>query len=173
MQAPRNKREFYDRWLKLEFGNRPRCWATLDELTASGFQGKFSIRSRIPGGKLATQQRLGDKDHPTQDVVYQESLPDHLLVIQASLGRDEQHGLWIEYCLDKDVHFRQAMAQSQFKTGLKAVLVLQEFVDPASLQDLYQLMDTYPDGVIEFATFSQPLGVLPGRRTVIFELRAY
>lgn len=172
--APLNKMEFYERWLNMHFGNRPRCWLSLDELKASGYDGKFSVRSRTPGGRLQTKQSLEQQHSSIGDnVVYQESLPDQFLVIQASMGRDPFQGLWIEYCLESNIHFRQAMQQSTFARGLEATMLLRRFVDPSSLDDLFQLTDSYPNAVIEFATYTIDVGVLPRRRTVIFEVREY
>jgi hypothetical protein len=65
------------------------------------------------------------------------------------------------------------MNTSTLARGLRANFVLKQHVDSSSLDDVMDLIATFPDAVIEFATFTRNVGVLPRRKTVIFEVREY
>ena len=104
--------------------------------------------------------------------VFQEIMPDEDLVIQGSLSYSS-NGLTLEFCLLRNVTFREAMAQAQTVMGLGANFTLRQFVDPSSLDDLFFLIRRFPNSVIEFATYRRPVGVWPHRCTVIFEVREY
>jgi hypothetical protein len=174
MSGPGNKQDFYRRWLRGEFGNHPHAWTSPEDLARSGYSGLLSVRSLTPGGRMETGVTVQDAmGRPWQGgVVFQQVMPDQDLVIQGSLS-DVFTGLSLEYCLEPNVNFRQAMTMARRATGLNAVLILRQFVDPASLEDLYELIDRFPNAVIEFATFRRLVGVCPHRRTVIFEIREY
>ena len=106
------------------------------------------------------------------NVVFQEAMNDQDLVIQGCLGCDPA-GLWLEYCLEPDLNFRQAMMRASQVKALQAIFVLRQHVDASSLDDLFDLVGRYPNAIIEFATFTKPVGIYPHRRTVIFEVREY
>ena len=80
-QAPVNKPEFYDRYLKGQFGNRPRVWTSLDALKESGYEGTVSIRSMTPGGTCKVRVPVADlksgeyRVDAAHNAVFQESLP--------------------------------------------------------------------------------------------------
>jgi hypothetical protein len=57
--------------------------------------------------------------------------------------------------------------------GLEVLMLLDQFVDPSSRDDLRILWDSYPDAVIEFASYPYHLGRIPRRNTVIWEVRNY
>jgi hypothetical protein len=174
VHGPRNKREFYRRWLLGEFGNYPATWTTADDLRNSGYQGPLSVRSLTPAGRMETGVSV--QEALSRDwyggVVFQQTMPDQDLIIQGALGSDPA-GLWLDFCLEPNINFRQAMAKASQVQGLQTVMVLRSYVDPPSLDDLFELVERFPNAVIEFATFRRPVGVYPHRNTVIFEVREY
>ena len=173
MNGPQNKHAFYRNWHRGEFGNTPRTWRSLRELEQSGYQGLLSVRSKTPSGRMETNVSVREAmGRRWQDEVFQEKMPDELLVIQGSLGY-EPTGLSLEYCLEPNLNFREAMGRSTLAQGLQATFILKQLVDPPSLDDLYDLIQRYPNAIIEFATFHRNVGVCPHRRTVIFEVREY
>ena len=118
MNGPRNKHEFYTRWLRGEFGNIPPSWKNKDELAESGYKGLLSVRSMTPGARMETQVTVHEalsKRWPS-DVVFQAIMPDEDLVLQGSLSYDHC-GLTLEYCMEPCINFRQAMNQAQNVNG--------------------------------------------------------
>lgn len=57
--------------------------------------------------------------------------------------------------------------------GLLARSLLRHYCDPASVDCIYELLDLYPDHAIEFSAFRVPVGTVPHRNTVIWEVRDY
>jgi hypothetical protein len=190
LQAPKNKPEFYRRYIKQEFGNRPRLWESLDELLASDYNGMVSIRSLVPGGKCLYRVPVDQlrRDRPSfHDAIFQQNvracirekatnktpqLPDEYLTLQGSLSFDDL-GVILEYSSERNKKFREAT----FTTlrGVRARHVLHQFLDPSSLADLFAMLDMYNQDkcVIEFAAYDVDVGVIPNRNWVIFEVRAY
>ena len=62
---------------------------------------------------------------------------------------------------------------SKHYLGLSAKLVLEKFLDPASVEDIYTLARNYENAVIEFSCYDENVGVFPHRNTVIWEVRNY
>lgn len=177
MQGPISKSVFYRAWLAGKFGNRQRTWESLSQLASSDYHGLVSIRSKIPGGPCWYNIESDDLRQGSMAsnnlVFFSESLPDEHLVIQGSVHRSER-GLVLEYCLEKNIKFRRAMMNDRMKRAerTQALLLLMNLLDPNSYDDINELLDTYPNAIVEFATFSVNVGTLK-RPTVIFEVREY
>jgi hypothetical protein len=128
----------------------------------------------VPGGpsryRVSVESLRADPPAATGGVIYQESLPDELLLLQGTLMQDDL-GLVLEYSTEKNKKFREAT----FSTlrGLRARHVLHGALDASSLADLFILLDMDENCVIEFATYEIDVGVQPNRNTVIFEVRGY
>ena len=56
--------------------------------------------------------------------------------------------------------------------GLRAKLKLQHYMDAVSWDWLQEIFDTFPNSVVEFSTFSCPVGHL-GWNTAFWEIRNY
>jgi hypothetical protein len=181
MPTPHNKTDFYRRYLAGEFGNRPRTWGTWPELRDSDYKGLVTIRDMQPGGPChyyisSEDLRAGVIPDGVNlgRVRFNESMPDMLLTIQGNVWRDET-GLRLDYSRLPDIGHRQAVRQPWMRhaAGLMALSLLHQFLTPSSLSDLYELWENYPDAVIEFSTYSVPVGTHPHRNTVFWECRAY
>lgn len=68
---------------------------------------------------------------------------------------------------------REAMKHAKRATGLRAQMILKELLWPSSYDDLMDLIDLFPEHVIEFGAHTRAVGVLPHRNTVVWEVRAY
>jgi hypothetical protein len=173
----RNKAEMYQRLFKGEFGNKNMTWATLEELEASGYKGELGIRSSYVGGRVdmvmahdARRVAEGRPDFPFM-VSYSERLPDDRLTFQGEVQRSER---WYDLTYShQKVWMREALKSPLYASGLKALSLLQYYMDPSSYSDLMVLFDQYPDSVIEFACFDCDIGIIPHRNTVIWEVRNY
>ncbi len=68
---------------------------------------------------------------------------------------------------------RQAMQQAQDAVGLTAERLLRAKMTASSYSDLQTLLELYPSSVIELGVYATPVGELPNRNTVIWEVRNY
>lgn len=57
--------------------------------------------------------------------------------------------------------------------GVMALMLLLRHLNPNSLDDLWELLDTYPDHVVELSALDRCYGTVPGRNAIIWEVRAY
>lgn len=70
--------------------------------------------------------------------------------------------------------WRQALRDhGQTWFGLQAKNLLKGHMDAASYNDVMELLDLYPGHVIEFSVCDRQVGMVPGRNTVIWEVRDY
>jgi hypothetical protein len=180
--APRTKSEFYERYLKGEFGNRPRTWASWAELREAPYAGRVTIRDLRPGGPCyygvdVVDLRAGKYPKGCDtlaDKRFNESMPDEFLTIQGNVWLDA-FGLKLEYSCEPNVGHRAAVNQPLVKTAerLGALSLLKTYMDWNSYDDLQELLENYPEAVIEFSAYSKFVGVLPGRSAVFWEVRLY
>lgn len=112
---------------------------------------------------------LQDQDTLDQFLV-SEATPDHQLVIQGELTR--LFGLDLSFSREKNLSLREAMKVPHRVSGLSAQILLQSTLEPEDYDDLQVLLELYPDHVIEFSSFSVPLGNL-NRHMVVWEVRKY
>lgn len=57
--------------------------------------------------------------------------------------------------------------------GLAARHLLERHLSPSSLADLWALFERYPGHVCEFSVCDRPIGTIPGRNAVVWEVRHY
>lgn len=173
----RTKWQMYQLWKTGAFGNKVRHWNTLEDFLASGYVGRCGFRSTTP-----SSPNMGVFDSPSELVaalpnthevlVFSEGTHDNFLLVQGELARGAS-GLYLHYSTEKLVMRRALATSPQNATGLKVHTILRYFCDPNSYEDLMLLLDMYPGHVVEFSTFSKNLGEIPGRNTVIWEVRHY
>jgi len=178
----RTKRQFVREYQKGTFGNRAPTWNTLAEFQASGYRGLVHIRNRVAGGPTwydipaqevaQTWTDLVRKGIKADSLYLSGMAPHHKGTIQGEIRRDE---LWLTltYCSAK-LPMRESMANGASTAhGLAATMMLRHYMDPASFDWVMDLLDMYPDHVIEFSCFSIPWGTIPNRNTVVWEVRQY
>lgn len=173
MRIP-NKRRFFRLWQQGLLGNRPRTWPDAATLERSGYRGTVTLRS-APGAHGTARHNV-----PVEEALrtappgtsFNEPVPDHLLVLQGEVMRSTR-GLELTYSTERGTPMREAMRRSQKATGATALVLLRRHLWPSSLEDLYELLDLYPDAVIEFSAFEVHVGDQPHRNTLIWEVRNY
>lgn len=177
----KDKTQMYEMLRAGLFGNTLRTWDTEEAYLASGYRGRTSLRCKQPGVTfrhglshdevLVAYHQCFEGCNPSE-FVFCESAPDWAVTIQGEVQRGWE-GLTLTGSHDKSNN-REAMRNKPFQLyGLVAQITLQEFMDPASYDDVMELLELYPDHVVEFSTFSVSLGSIPGRNTVIWEVRLY
>jgi len=174
----RSKGKMYKLLQKGSLGNTFRTWGSWSEVLKSGYRGIVSVRSKsiadpirmydVPFEVVAASMENKLKG---KDVVILEATPHSTRRIQGEL-RDLPGGMYFRYTLAR-LPMRVAFdVDDRLATGVQANILLREYVDPSSYDDILELFNMYPGCVIEFTTFSVNVGTL-GRPTVIWEVRHY
>jgi hypothetical protein len=183
----RNKPEYYKLAETYKFGNRFRTWDGIDEWKCSGYNGPIRFRSKVPGSKVFTthapfvgrsnvvrayQNLLKNGSH-AGDIIFCEPAPEQYLTFQGEVCELPGQGLYLRWSTELDLTNREAMSRPTGNhVGLAARILLREYLDPPDHDDLWEILDTWPEHVVEFSTYSIKVGVF-GRRTVIWEVRKY
>lgn len=179
-----SKRDFYRRWHLNEFGNRPGSWNSIEEAEAAGFQGPlFGVRSTKPmwsgfrrgilwRDRRKVWQEYVDQGEDPSTLRIGQDVPEDKRTLQGHVYRTHR-GLDLEYSL-KPGTVRDVM-QSGFERawGVKAKVILETYMCPSSFADLEAIFELYDGHVVEFTCFSVNVGLIPGRNTVIWEVRDY
>lgn len=165
-------------------GNTLRAWTSLQEVFASGYRGTLTLRYageaggglcryEVPLAEVATVMRDWTQAGANPDLVrFNESAPDQFLLLQGEVTR-LPCGLTL-FGSTQPGKMREALRKmGRHLYGLQAKLILEYHLDAASYTDMMDLLDSFPDHVIEFSTYSVDLGQAPHRNTVIWEVRAY
>ena len=179
-----SKAEYYLRWERGDFGNRPRNWQTLKEALDDPYGGAVSIRYSVPGSPW---HRSAVPKHTLAETVnelkllgaderllrFNENPPDDQLLLQGEVMRTPC-GLALHYSREKKVSLRQGLARGgELANGLVAVTILKEMLTPVDYDDIMELLTLYEGAVVEFSCYSVPVGVCPHRSTLIWEVRHY
>lgn len=175
MGTIRSKIEYYRLWRAGVLGNRPRTWATLEDLLKSGWPGPVTLRSTQVGFK--TKYDLSIKEAATcasltVGATFNESLPDDKLLIQGEAMRGER-GLELTYSIIRKPMKLALAEETRWANGVVAKALLDHYLWPPSRDDFEALWDLYPDSVIEFGAYSIAVGDQPHRNTLIWEVRNY
>jgi hypothetical protein len=185
-----NKAAMYERYLRGDFGNRLRTWDNLKDYFESGYDKPVVLRYKVAGSKwqkygLQTPADVSQQvaDWITDDDGYDPALTtlnelgaDDKLILQGEAYRSPM-GLYLRYStIPKPM--RLALKEEELHAhGLVAKILLQQFMYPSSYEWLMHLLDEYDGHVVEFSTFSCPVGesvVGPqDHNTVFWEVRNY
>ena len=83
-------------------------------------------------------------------------------------------GLRVFGTTDRKLKWREAFRQTGIEwTGAAAHAVLKTYLWPADYDDLFALLDRYPQHVVELTACERTVGVIPGRRACFWECRLY
>lgn len=169
----------YDLWLRGRFGNLLRVWESLEALDESGYSGLVTMRYKSPASPwmryaipledvrpqaLAWVLEGADLDL----MVFSETLPDRETL------QGEFDGLHLHFSRARGLKMRDALRDhGEHADGPGARLLLKAALDPASYEDLMSLVEDWPGHVVEFSAYGCDIGTIPGRNTIIWEVRAY
>ncbi len=187
--TPRNKHESTDLFARGCYGNNIEQWENWREAVMAS-DGPFVIRYKGPPGVqgpaiygihidnlCAEWESLIAKGWQEENLYVNGEIPKERVVFQGELST----GNWADTewllvgCEDSGIHMREAMKRSTFKvTGWRAREYLRKHMDWCSWDDLVELIDLYPDGVIELVIFDTPYGSLAhtGRSVIFWEVRS-
>ena len=178
------------------FGNKPRIWDNPEQIYQSGWEGGVCIRDTrgtqrgergalLPKFNIPLEElpeilkKLQSKGIPLDAMTFNQSMPNNHLSIQGEVTRGTNGILYLTYS-----HLRKPMRtalseKTLLAEGLRANLLLKEFLWPPSLEEIKQCLDYFstgsqtPSPTVEFSSFRVPVGDTPGRNTVIWEVRNY
>lgn len=173
-----------EHFLRGDYGNRLRSWATLDDwLRRDGDQlGPYAVRTKMGGGGpcvydldpvgvLTTHERLVAQGIAPHYIMVNEMTPDQAIVVQgeyANWDRDAFH--YSRVCAP----MRVTLATSrELATGLSARRIIREAMSGSSYEDWLVLIDRYPDHVLEVSIYDRPVGNMPDRNAIVWEVRKY
>ena len=177
----KTKSRYYELYEKGFFGNKAITWETLTEFLKSnhnlvcirsrkvGFKTKYNIPRNQAEKEVHNmiQQGLEEKD-----IAFNQSMPDPCLTIQGEIMFTDK-GLYLLYSRVKKPMKQSLEEESLHAFGLNAQLLLQHYLSPSSLSDMQTLQELFPNSIIEFSSYSIPVGNIKGRNTVIWEVRNY
>lgn len=182
------KVEFYRLWHRGALGNKLRTWAHPDHIPAD-YKGNVMLRPMNSAGGSASIVELPIKTarkfwrwHIDRCIRPQrfanECAPDSETVFQGEVYRDVGQlylfGFYREYSPDNALmRMRDALKLAKEYRGLAAELMLRKVAFPASREDLLELMDCYPDHVIEFTAYRRAVGHCRQRNVIVWEVRSY
>jgi len=177
------KQQSYELLQQGFFGNRLRMWDSFEDVIKSEYTGTVSMRYKgLGGGFYAYEVPPPQIPEIERDwiskgadrglITFNESAPDHLLLIQGEVMRGPVNPYSLFYSLERK-KMREALKNGKQAEGLTAKLILEHFLYPSSYEDMQILLNMFPEHAIEFSTYSVCLGDIPGRNTVIWEVRQY
>jgi hypothetical protein len=171
------KQDFVRRYYNNEFGNRSPTWQTFKEYKESDYRGLVHLRNR--NAASSSYYNLNPKQAAKQWSVidpkqfYISAMAPHDKgVIQGEIKR-ETVGLYLEYNTQKLPMREGFEIERQHASMVTAQQLLVNAMDPNSWEWLNVLLQRYLDHVVEFSTFSEPWGTIPGYNTVFWEVRKY
>jgi len=179
-----SKLEYYNLYERGFFGNKPLTWNSVEEIVKSGWNGKVCIRGKkgIARSKARFNLTLEETETyllelekegiPKINLTFNQSLPDEELRIQGEIMRSIR-SYSLTYTTIKEPMNYALAKETLHAEGLAALNLIKSNLFPSSYEDLQTLFDIFPDSVIEFSSYHVPLGNLPNRNTLIWEVRNY
>ena len=184
----KSKKQNYALWQNGFFGNKLRAWRSFDEWKKSGFNGNVALRvlGQTGAGYCSYDNQPEDVEEAInsfvslgyrfEDVMINEMAPSYELILQGEYSNEFllSHGRgYFLYSFSKN-HMRDALKyDSKVAVGLMADLLIKNSMTPSSHDDWLLLIDRYPEHVFEVSIFEKCLGDIPGRNTLVWEIRKY
>lgn len=163
------------------FGNRLRQFDTLEEAAvAVPPPYKLMLRQRkVNGGGISIHSLTLESARGVlaslsgeTDLYFSEQIANqpHNIIFQGEYcyGGECEY-LW--FSTEKAFH-REAMTRGQGYSGAGCRLIMQQFMDLPSYENIMTLAECYPDHTIEFTTCNEPVGNLRWN-TITWEVRRY
>lgn len=169
-------------WTTGAYGNRLRCWRTIEEYEQSNFSGLVVLRYLEPNKpwckynlrKAEVQpviEQFVSQGAQRSKIMINEAAPDKYVIFNGELWLGPHEELL--YSTVK-MHMRPALAAQQLRAqGLYTRMLLRSLMTPSSYEDLQVLIETYNEHAIELSIYSICIGNIPGRNALVWEVRKY
>lgn len=167
------------------FGNTLRMWHNVDDAVKDiTYDGPYVLRSRLPDFKVrhglpskeALLNAFKELEYKYKPTVYvNEQMPDQLITIQGEVWRGAAPTFmpYMHYSTEKG-HMKPCLAlkgMSRHIEGTAVKLVLQHYLDVYA-NVIWDLLELYPDHIVEFSAFSEGIGKLLWP-LIVWEVRKY
>jgi hypothetical protein len=183
-----SKAQFFEKWMAGELGNRTRLWKdpflALEEARKFGIK-EIGFREIRPAGTVGAGKW---EKVPREEVLcaalkwreegrkflMDDGVPADRTTLIGEVCRTYK-GLEGYLAVECKMPMRPAMAAGKLtpRSPLDTLFLIRKYMDPSSQEDLWLLLDTYPDAAVEFACFSVDVGIYPHRNTMMWEVRDY
>lgn len=177
----KSKQEFYSLWIAGVLGNRPAVFTDVHEALklgapTVGFReigkaggGAFELVPRDKALETAQRWQAAGRKYCLDSAV-----PNPAVTLLGEVCRTER-GLQGFLGVRTGMHMRASIAAGLLKHRgyLETKVLMDHFMDPASRDDIDTFLELFPDATIEFACFPMNVGIIPGRNTIIWEVRDY
>ncbi len=184
-----SKLEYYALYERGVFGNKPLTWSSIEEIEQGQWKGKICIRGRkgiarskarfnlmIDEAKEYTEELKKEGIYP-HDLKFNQAMPDEHLIIQGEVMRDVNRltprYIHLTYSTVKEPMNYALAKEELYSDGLNALFLLKGNLYPSSYDDLQELLELFPDSIIEFSAYDISVGNIPNRNTIIWEVRNY
>ncbi|MEK6800848.1 MAG: hypothetical protein AABY10_04180 [Nanoarchaeota archaeon] len=184
-QTIKNKQEYYALYERGLLGNKPKTWRSYEEIVDSGWTERVCMRSRKGIGRSKTLFNLELSDVPKkieewrkefqigeEAISFNQSMPDEKLSLQGEFMRCEK-GLYLYYTTAKKPMNQAFETEAKHASGISALELMKSNLNPESFCDLEELLDQFPNDVFEFSAYDICVGNIPGRNTIVWEVRNY
>jgi hypothetical protein len=183
----RSKARFFELWEAGVLGNRTRLWRDPEEACDFGRKNRVGIGFREIRPAGTSGAGWWERVHWSETIktaekwkqagkvfIMDDGCPDDKRILQGEVCRTYR-GLegWLDQISKLPMRPAMAAGHMKYTSPLQTLMLLQRHMDPSSLEDLWALLDLYPDAAIEFSTFTTNVGVFPGRNTLFWETRNY
>lgn len=183
-----SKRDMYRRLARGAFGNTiPQYFSVeswIDSCDAYRYP-SWGVRSATIAGHPACKlflprQEVADyaKQH-FADGVNISMMVDAVARVTSMLhvAEIDGQGLIVDGVLEpkQGANWRVEMASNRRRQfdGVTAKLILERYLNPNSLEDLCDVLETFPGAVVELSTVEQCIGTIANRNAVVWEVRHY
>ena len=178
----RTKDENYVLYQSGFYGNKIRTWETLEALRDSGYRQPVVLRYKqtgspfcaydVPQREIDTLLEEWERRGARRELVtFNESAPDDYLILQGEVMRCTSH--YTLHYATVPGKMREAMKHARSVYGLEALGLLRWALTPSSYEDLQAIFDLFPQAIVEFSAYRIDVGCIPGRNTLIWEVREY
>lgn len=181
-----HKREFYPLYEAGFLGNKAKTWNSYKELIESKWKGKVTMRSKKGGDRKQAKYEVpfeeiqknieGWKkmDIPEEMIVFNQNMPDEELIFQGE-AIIKNGKLYLYYSnLKKQMNVALA-EKSEVLEGFWAEKAMKENCTPESFEEFKRLIVMFPESVIEFSVYSNPIGNQSNlnKNTIFWEVKNY
>jgi len=179
----KTKKESIDLYEKGFFGNKGLNWYSFEDYLKSNYNGKIVIRERKKFGKgvllydLSKEQvidffnKLLRSEH--KNYWMNAAFPKEKALVQGEFYFSER-GPYFHCSFVRDKHLRDALDESKEHIyGLRALMILKQFLSASSYSDFEEIIELFPNSVIELSVYDINVGENNYRNTIFWEVRDY
>ena len=185
MKKITTKRDNTELLTKGYFGNYPGIWYSVKDVLANCQNETVVIRNfraeslfqRYNVPLKAVQELINswmnEPGFRLDNIYFNEDIKSDHIILNAEIV-ELGEGMYLTYSTMHEKMRTALKLDSHFLfSDLQIRLFLRGIMDISSYNDLFYLLDNYPEHTIEFSCWEHQVGIIPGRNTIIWEVRKY